>query len=123
MKGLPLYKKRKADGRCWLMAHASTEEALRLWKRKERFIWDSSMVDRKRGIPGYVSIVAMSRLLLYGAIRGSLPRYGEARTEGSSMWTAERRSRNMAGGWAACVWTRTRNFMFEKFEKGWKIRE
>ena len=27
------------------------------YQRKERFTWDSSMVDRKRGIPGYVSIV------------------------------------------------------------------
>lgn len=57
MKGLPLYRKVKADGKCWLMAHASTEEILRVWKRKERLLWDSSMIDRQRGIPGYVSIV------------------------------------------------------------------
>ena len=57
MKGLPLYKKLKQDGKCYLMAHASTEEILRVWKRRERLIWDSSMVDRKAGIPGYVSIV------------------------------------------------------------------
>ena len=57
MKGLPLYKKVKLDGICYLLAHASTEEALRVWKRRDPFIWDSSMVDRQRGIPGYVSIV------------------------------------------------------------------
>ena len=57
MKSLPLYRKVKADGKCWLMAHASTEEILRVWKRKERLLWDSSMIDRQRGIPGYVSIV------------------------------------------------------------------
>lgn len=57
MKGLPLYKKVKLDGVCYLLAHASTEETLRMWKRRDPFIWDSSMVDRQRGIPGYVSIV------------------------------------------------------------------
>lgn len=57
MKKLPLYKKLKKDGACYLMAHASTEELLQVWKRKERILWDTSMVDRKRGIPGYVSIV------------------------------------------------------------------
>ena len=57
VKGLPLYKKVKLDGICYLLAHASTEEALRVWKRRDPFIWDSSMVDRQRGIPGYVSIV------------------------------------------------------------------
>ena len=57
MKSLPLYKKIKRDGECFLLAHASTEEILQVWKRKERLIWDTSMVDRKKGIPGYVSIV------------------------------------------------------------------
>ena len=57
MKGLPLYKKLKREGACFLLAHACTEEILQVWKRKERLIWDTSMVDRKRGIPGYVSIV------------------------------------------------------------------
>ena len=57
MKSLPHYKKIKRDGGCFLLAHASTEEILQVWKRKERLIWDTSMVDRKKGIPGYVSIV------------------------------------------------------------------
>lgn len=58
MKRLPLYKKLKRQDGCYLLAHASTEGILQFWKRsKDGFIWDSSMVDRKRGIPGYVSIV------------------------------------------------------------------
>lgn len=57
MKHLPLYKKMKLGDTCYLMAHASTEEILRMWKRKDNFIWDTSMVDRQRGIPGYVSLV------------------------------------------------------------------
>lgn len=57
MKKLPLYKKLKLNGACYLMAHASTEEILQVWKRKERLLWDTSMVDRQAGIPGYVSIV------------------------------------------------------------------
>lgn len=57
MKHLPLYKKVKINETCYLMAHASTEEILRPWKRKERFIWDTSLIDRQTGIPGYVSIV------------------------------------------------------------------
>ena len=57
MKSLPLYRKVKAEGRCYLMAHASTEEILRIWKRKERLLWDTSLIDRQTGIPGYVSIV------------------------------------------------------------------
>lgn len=57
MKRLPLYRKLKMNGNCYLMAHASTEEILRVWKRKERLIWDTSLIDRQRGIPGYVSIV------------------------------------------------------------------
>ena len=57
MKSLPLYRKEKIAGDCYLMAHASTEEILRIWKRKERLIWDTSMIDRKKGIPGYVSVV------------------------------------------------------------------
>ena len=35
MKNLPLYRKVKMNGNCYLMAHASTEEILRVWKRKE----------------------------------------------------------------------------------------
>ena len=54
MKSLPLYRKVKAEGRCYLMAHASTEEILRIWKRKERLLWDTSLIDRQTGIPGYV---------------------------------------------------------------------
>lgn len=57
MRFLPLYKKLRMEDTCYLMAHASTEEILRVWKRKERILWDSSMTDRKKGIPGYVSIV------------------------------------------------------------------
>lgn len=57
MKSLPLYRKVKADGRSYLMAHASTEEILRIWKRKEWLLWDTSLIDRQTGIPGYVSIV------------------------------------------------------------------
>lgn len=57
MKKLPLYKKLKMNGACYLMAHASTEEILQVWRRKERLLWDTSMVDRQAGIPGYVSIV------------------------------------------------------------------
>lgn len=57
MKSLPLYRKVKMNGNCYLMAHASTEEILRVWKRKERLLWDTSLIDRQRGIPGYVSIV------------------------------------------------------------------
>ena len=57
MKSLPLYRKVKAEGRRYLMAHASTEEILRIWKRKERLLWDTSLIDRQTGIPGYVSIV------------------------------------------------------------------
>ena len=57
MKKIPLYRKLKMNGNCYLMAHASTEEILRVWKRKERLIWDRSLIDRQRGIPGYVSIV------------------------------------------------------------------
>ena len=57
MKTLPLYAKVKTDGECWLLAHASTEDILHIWKRKERLIWDTSMIDRQRGIPGYVSVV------------------------------------------------------------------
>src|SRR5699024_658304 len=58
MKRLPLYKKLKTPDACYLLAHASTAGILQFWKRsKDGFIWDSSMVDRKRGIPGYISIV------------------------------------------------------------------
>lgn len=57
MKGLPLYKKARIGDTCYLLAHASTEEILSLWKRRERLLWDSSLIDRRRGIPGYVSIV------------------------------------------------------------------
>lgn len=57
MKTLPLYAKVKTGGECWLMAHASTEEILHIWKRKERLLWDNSMIDRQRGIPGYISVV------------------------------------------------------------------
>lgn len=57
MKHLPVYRKLKSDGKCYLMAHACAEEILRVWKRKERLIWDTSMVDRQAGVPGYVSIV------------------------------------------------------------------
>lgn len=56
MKALPLYKKLKQDGNCFLLAHASTDECLRIWKCKDRFLWDS-MTDRQRGIPGYISVV------------------------------------------------------------------
>lgn len=57
MERLPLYKKVKMAGTCFLLAHASTEEIFKFVKKKERFLWDSSMVDRKRGIPGYISVV------------------------------------------------------------------
>ena len=57
MKNLPLYQKVKMNGKCYLMAHASTEEILHIWKRKDRLIWDTSLIDRQRGIPGYVSVV------------------------------------------------------------------
>lgn len=64
MKSLPLYKKRKLDGTCYLFAHASTEESLRMWKNKDRFLWDSRMTDRQCGIPGYISIVGHVPTLL-----------------------------------------------------------
>ena len=57
MKSLPFYKKLKLEDKCFLLAHASTEEILQAWKKKDRLIWDTSMVDRKKGIPGYFSIV------------------------------------------------------------------
>ena len=57
MKNLPLYAKVKAGGECFLLAHASTEDILHIRKRKERLIWDTSMIDRQKGIPGYVSVV------------------------------------------------------------------
>lgn len=57
MKNLPLYRKLKLDGTCYLLAHASTEEILHVWKKKEHLLWDTSLIDRQTGIPGYVSIV------------------------------------------------------------------
>lgn len=50
------------------MAHASTEGILKIWKRKDMFLWDSSMVDRGRGIPGYISVVGhVPALIIKGA--------------------------------------------------------
>ena len=70
MRRLPLYKKLKLNGNCYLMAHASTEGILKMWKRKDMFLWDSSMVDRGRGIPGYISIVGhVPTLIIKGAPR------------------------------------------------------
>ena len=57
MKRLPLYKKVKMDGSCYLMAHASTEEIMRMWKRKVNFLWDTSFIERGTGVPAYISIV------------------------------------------------------------------
>lgn len=70
MKHLPLYRKQKRNGNCYLFAHASTEECLRMWKNKDRFLWDSRMTDRQRGIPGYVSIVGHVPTLLLQENRG-----------------------------------------------------
>ena len=57
MKKLPLYKKVKQDGTCYLLAHASTEGVLQMWKRKDGFLWDSSFIEKERGVPGYISVV------------------------------------------------------------------
>ena len=76
MKKLPLYAKVKTGGECWLLAHASTEEILHIWKRKERLIWDTSMIDRQRGIPGYLSVVGHVPTFL---IRGT-------RNEPATIW-------------------------------------
>lgn len=76
MKSLPLYAKVKTGGECFLLAHASTEEILHIWKRKERLLWDNSMIDRQRGIPGYVSVVGHVPTFL---IRGT-------RSEPASIW-------------------------------------
>lgn len=76
MKTLPLYAKVRTGGDCYLMAHASTEEILHIWKRKERLLWDNSMIDRQRGIPGYVSVVGHVPTFL---IRGT-------RSEPASIW-------------------------------------
>lgn len=57
MKNLPLFAKVKTGSACCLLAHACTEEILHIWKRKERLLWDTSMIDRKKGIPGYISVV------------------------------------------------------------------
>lgn len=57
MKRLPLYKKVKMDGNCYLMAHASTEEIMRMWKRKDNLLWDTSFLERRAGVQGYISIV------------------------------------------------------------------
>ena len=76
MKKLPLYAKVKTGGECWLLAHASTEEILHIWKRKERLLWDTSMIDRQRGIPGYVSVVGHVPTFL---IRGT-------RSEPATIW-------------------------------------
>lgn len=57
LKKLPLYRRERIGARCYLMAHASTEEMLKVWKRKNRLLWDSGMVDRREGIPGYISVV------------------------------------------------------------------
>ncbi|HIV41769.1 MAG TPA: hypothetical protein H9904_07245 [Candidatus Mediterraneibacter guildfordensis] len=70
MKTLPLYAKVKTDGECWLLAHASTEDILHIWKRKERLIWDTSMIDRQRGIPGYVSVVGHVPTILVRGVAG-----------------------------------------------------
>ncbi len=57
MKRLPLYRKVRGQGCCYLLAHASTEGILRLWKRKESFLWDTSLISRQTGVPGYISVV------------------------------------------------------------------
>ena len=57
MRKMPLYKKLRIDGECWLLAHACTEEVLSFWKRKERMLWSTEMIDRGKGIPGYHSVV------------------------------------------------------------------
>ena len=70
MKKLPLYAKVKTGGECWLLAHASTEDILHIWKRKERLIWDTSMIDRQRGIPGYISVVGHVPTILVRGVAG-----------------------------------------------------
>ena len=57
MKRLPLYKKLKKDDTCYVMAHASTTGILHFWKKKDGFLWDTSLLERGAGIQGYVSIV------------------------------------------------------------------
>ena len=57
IRKMPLYKKLRIDGECWLLAHACTEEVLSFWKRKERMLWSTEMIDRGKGIPGYHSVV------------------------------------------------------------------
>ena len=72
MKKLPLYKKVKQDGTCYLLAHASTEGVLQMWKRTDGFLWDSSFIEKERGVPGYISGVgACPHILSSEAIRKS----------------------------------------------------
>lgn len=64
MKSLPLYKKLKIGGSCWLLAHASTEPILQIWRGKEMLLWDSNFVERDRGPRGYHSVVGHVPTLL-----------------------------------------------------------
>lgn len=57
MKSLPACRKVMVNGDCWLLAHASTEPILQVWKGRDSILWGSNMVERGRGIPGYFSIV------------------------------------------------------------------
>ena len=82
MRKMPLYKKLRIDGECWLLAHACTEEVLSFWKRKERMLWSTEMIDRGKGIPGYHSVVGHVRLLRFVEIRIDRQRSGTVRMDG-----------------------------------------
>lgn len=57
MKKLPLYKKVRIKGTCYVMAHASTDGIFNIWKKKDGFLWESGVTSAGRIPPGYVSIV------------------------------------------------------------------
>lgn len=57
MKKLPLYKKVRIRDHCYVMAHASTEAAFEMWKKKDPFLWESSVTAGRRVPPGYISVV------------------------------------------------------------------
>ena len=88
MKRLPLYKKVKQDGTCYLLAHASTEGVLQMWKRKDGFLWDSSFIEKERGVPGYISVVGHVPTFILRGYPKEPATIWRSPTGGSSMWTA-----------------------------------
>ncbi len=82
MRKMPLYKKLRIDGECWLLAHACTEEVLSFWKRKERMLWSTEMIDRGKGFPDIIRWSVMYRLLRFVEIRIDRQRSGTVRMDG-----------------------------------------